>query len=684
MTLTIGAGSVIVLDPGLEIEVLGSIIVNGTKERPVVFSSQDRTIPWGGFLFETASSTGQFTGSILTASGEDSNWFSNNSGKGHSHRGEQCLFFLSNGANVNLTDCYIVDNHGQAGHGENGYLTLTGCLIQKCITAGQYNGGAVVLNDCALIEFPFAKSEFFDDDNDGFYLTGGAHSLTDTLIGWALDDGIDAGSGDAGSVTVDNCWFESCFHEAMAWSKSRDADVTGTVAINCGQGIECGYGGPAVDAVGCLSTANAVGVRFGDNYDWDYTGFLDVTDSLLVYNLRDVWGRAWDNWNVHLSQMDVHSNYLTIPNDNFPANTLWDPINVPGQSALLEPFLTSAPGNVGVGIATTESLYGLDGLPDKIPVRLSIFTTNLVSVDYSIKVDNVSHDGGTLQFAPGQTVQNIAIDLSELDEFHKVLISLSGAVNADVTTFQQVTYLGSYETVEHLVSNGDVWNYFKGSIEPRSDWNQLVFDDDLWLTGPGPIGYETSSGYESCIATNLTDMKNGYLSVYARREFTITDPTRLSRLMLTMDYDDGYIAYINGVEVSSKNPPSPVAHDEPTPSSSHEACCSCRPEQIDLTEFIGILETGTNVFAVQGHNASTTSSDFIIIAGLYSVVGPWPGDFEPDGDVDLDDFSILAASWLTQPGQSRYNPVCDISSPVDNSIDMQDLLVFVNNWLSSF
>jgi len=227
--LTIGPGSIIKVDPDLEIAVNGSIVVNGTTTNPVVFTAQDRNVPWGGFLFEASTSTGDFNGTIMTASGADSNWFSNNPGHGGSHRGEQCLLYLSNGANVTLTDCYLVDNHGQAGHGESSYLTMTGCLIQKCITAGQYNSGAVILNDTALIEFPSYDAPFADNDNDALYLTGGAHSLTDCLIGWVLDDGIDAGSGAAGSVTVDNCWFESCYHEAL-W-RSR---------CNCGPMLQHG------------------------------------------------------------------------------------------------------------------------------------------------------------------------------------------------------------------------------------------------------------------------------------------------------------------------------------------------------------------------------------------------------------------------------------------------------------
>jgi len=109
-TLTIGAGSVIVIDPNIEIAVQGNIVVNGTMERPVVFTARDRAVPWGGLLFESNLSRGELTGAIFTASGADSKWFGNNPGHGSSHRKDQCLFYLSNGANVTLTDCYLLDN----------------------------------------------------------------------------------------------------------------------------------------------------------------------------------------------------------------------------------------------------------------------------------------------------------------------------------------------------------------------------------------------------------------------------------------------------------------------------------------------------------------------------------------------------------------------------------------------
>jgi len=441
-TLTIGAGSVIIIDPNIEIAVQGNIVVNGTMERPVVFTTQDRRVPWGGLLFESNLSQGELKGAIFTGSGADSKWFNNNPSHGGSHRKDQCLFYLSNGAHVTLTDCYLVENHGQIGHGENSYLTMTECLVQKCTTIGQYNGGAVTLEDCALIEFPSAAASYTDGDNDAIYLTNGTHSLTDCLIGWALDDGIDAGASSGGSLTVNDCWFESCYHEGMALSGPKIICISDSVFLNCGQGIECGYDAPDVNAVHCLCTSNMVGARFGDNYDWNYdNGFLTVTDSFLLFNNRDVWGCAWDDWTVHLDQMDIHSNYLSSANINYPDNRIWDPQSDPNHGDLLQPFLSTPAATVGIGLATPRDMFDLPHISDKIPVRLSMFTTTFVYVDYTIETEDGLHDSGSLQFIPGETVKYIEFEIPPIDDLKELRVILSNPVNAELTGYRQITYM---------------------------------------------------------------------------------------------------------------------------------------------------------------------------------------------------------------------------------------------------
>ncbi len=691
-TLTIGEGSVIMVDPNLEIAVNGMIDVNGTNANPVVFTPVDRAVPWGGFLFEAATSIGDFEGTIMTAACADNNWFGNNPGHGSVHRSEQCLLYLSNGANVSLTDCYMIDHYGQTGHGENSYLTMTRCLVQQFITIGEYNGGSVTLNDSALIEFPAYNAPFADADNDGLYLTTGDHYLTDTLIGWALDDAVDAGSGNAGTVTIDNCWFESAYHEAMAWSghETRTVTVSDTVAINSGQGIESGWEQAFVTATRCLSTANMVGARLGDNYEnWAPEGILDVQDSLLLYNYRDVWGRAWsDDWGERIGQMTILNNYWSVPHPHFPTNTLWDPIGTPSQADELIPFLPTPATTVGIGLAVKDNTLDISEATGEVPVRLSTFTTKIVSIGYAINADGSLYDSGTLQFAPGETLKNIAFVIPPLAGLTELEITISSPINADITGYSTIIYSVPpvpYEISRDIILVGDDWRFRKGTSEPPSNWNDLGFTpDESWLTGPTPFGYENNSGYESCIATDLTDMYGSYYSIYMRKTFIVDDPARLTNLALGISYDDGYIAYINGVQVHSQNPPNPVAYNG-QPSTDHEGSCGSNPPEFDISGFISELMPGENVLAIQVHNKGITSSDFLIVPELSIIAIPIPGDIEPDGDIDFQDFSALASSWMLTSSDAGYNEHLDIDdSPGDGTIDTLDLRVLAENWLAGF
>jgi hypothetical protein len=68
--------------------------------------------------------------------------------------------------------------------------------------------------------------------------------------------------------------------------------------------------------------------------------------------------------------------------------------------------------------------------------------------------------------------------------------------------------------------------------------------------------------------------------------------------------------------------------------------------------------------------------------GIELVTEPgFNGDFDNSNDVDLKDFAIFAAAWLSQPGDADWNAACDISIPSDGVIDQIDLSVFCDNWL---
>lgn len=60
---------------------------------------------------------------------------------------------------------------------------------------------------------------------------------------------------------------------------------------------------------------------------------------------------------------------------------------------------------------------------------------------------------------------------------------------------------------------------------------------------------------------------------------------------------------------------------------------------------------------------------------------PCLANFDGDEDVDTADFVILASAWLSTEGESNWNSLCDIFEPADGVIDIEDMLVFITDWL---
>ncbi|MHC4619015.1 MAG: PASTA domain-containing protein [Planctomycetota bacterium] len=67
-----------------------------------------------------------------------------------------------------------------------------------------------------------------------------------------------------------------------------------------------------------------------------------------------------------------------------------------------------------------------------------------------------------------------------------------------------------------------------------------------------------------------------------------------------------------------------------------------------------------------------------------ALITPVLGDFNKDGFVDFGDYAVLASAWLTESGDEKWNPACDISNDKDNAIDALDLAAFGVDWLNGF
>ncbi len=159
---------------------------------------------------------------------------------------------------------------------------------------------------------------------------------------------------------------------------------------------------------------------------------------------------------------------------------------------------------------------------------------------------------------------------------------------------------------ETIVYAEDEWNYYTANAAPPTDWNEHSFNDDNWATGIGGFGYNDGD--------DNTIVPSGILTIYIRHTFNITNKDNIAQLLLDADYDDGYVAFLNGVEIARANVGNDpiIAHQQTTPTD-HEAGLyqGILPERVTLSPQIieDVLTTGENTLAIQIHNAGTSSSD---------------------------------------------------------------------------
>lgn len=73
----------------------------------------------------------------------------------------------------------------------------------------------------------------------------------------------------------------------------------------------------------------------------------------------------------------------------------------------------------------------------------------------------------------------------------------------------------------------------------------------------------------------------------------------------------------------------------------------------------------------------------MVLQGLLPI-NPITADFDKSCTVGMPDLAILSAAWMTALGDSDYNPLCDISTPKNNAVDIDDLIVFAAGWLNRY
>jgi hypothetical protein len=163
------------------------------------------------------------------------------------------------------------------------------------------------------------------------------------------------------------------------------------------------------------------------------------------------------------------------------------------------------------------------------------------------------------------------------------------------------------------------------------------------------------------IGTNTgAAMQNQYTSAFVRIPFTIANPSAYTALDLGIQYDDGFVAYLNGVQVASRNAPATLAYNA-TATTSRTTAAVFAPEHIDLSVYLPLLQTGSNVLAIQGLNSSLVDGSFLVLPTLTAsavhpdqvgyFADPTPGTFNSTLSTGLvaQVSASVAAGFYTNP-----------------------------------
>jgi hypothetical protein len=217
-----------------------------------------------------------------------------------------------------------------------------------------------------------------------------------------------------------------------------------------------------------------------------------------------------------------------------------------------------------------------------------------------------------------------------------------------------------YKTV---IRQGDSWQYYvPDGNAPAEGWRQPGFDASGWQSGESGFGYD--DGDDNTIINPLQ-------VIYIRKAFEVENPDLIQKMVLHVDYDDAFAAFINGKLIAQANlnftdPGNYYSVSVPT---DHEALMYSgnAPDAfvIDTREID--LQEGENMLSIQGYNISTTSSDFTLIPFFTIGSSGYTQDsLESFMNIEGQQQSFHTNFKISNDGESVYlfNPEGDVADSV--------------------
>ena len=263
-----------------------------------------------------------------------------------------------------------------------------------------------------------------------------------------------------------------------------------------------------------------------------------------------------------------------------------------------------SPGNYGSD-NPPPALTGADHDHYVVEATGTITITSAMAGVWSFCVS--SDDGCSLQIRPKGTTNYTAV------------LSYPGLRGMGDSVGRTTLSAGQYELRAVIFENeGGSGGEVSAVMGTYTSWNsnfKLIGDTAngglaVQSVSVGSNDYNAYVGANSNTQAAMYDATPQRTSCYIRIPFT--NPGGLATLTMPIRYDDGFVAYLNGVEVARRNAPAGALTDTSTATGDRLPIQALAPENIDLTPNLGLLVAGSgNILAIHGLNDSASSPDFL-------------------------------------------------------------------------
>ncbi len=206
------------------------------------------------------------------------------------------------------------------------------------------------------------------------------------------------------------------------------------------------------------------------------------------------------------------------------------------------------------------------------------------------------------------------------DGEYLALVSSNGVIVQSLNPFPtqatDVSYglLPATTSITFIARTGAPCRYLVPNTDPPSEWPFEWYDDSAWTTGRTGIGF--GPNYSNFIGTVVSnEMFNRRTSVQIRIPFVVERPETVQSLTLEMQFDDGYMAWLNGRAIWVTN--LSLAYLPPPWNATATAENDGNAvSQVGIRKPWSLLRPGTNVLAIHGYNRATNNTDLLIRPGL--------------------------------------------------------------------